>query len=313
VTIRGKPSRAEALSSPQHTMRFRAWRWPGTLIEVAATGATRILSGLKMSDLKKKLKVGVIAGLCGVGLCALGRKLRLTSRVAEFAHSVEAVPFPGTRLYSFLASRQLRPLYAVIAEEIMAAGHFDRILDLGTGPGYLPIELALRDPAASVSGIDESPDMIRIASADARASRVTESVEFATGDPTNLPFPGRYFDLVVGVNVLHHWQQPLAVFEEVFHILTPGGQFWIYDYRRDVPQDVWESLQKHMPFYLRLALLFGPITSSKVAYSETDLLKMAEQTHFENPELLSPTLPLFGEPMQVFNLLKLHKPSHNTD
>lgn len=263
---------------------------------------------LNMKTLRRIFRTVIAAGICGIGLCALAVKLKLSSRIAELAQSIEAVPFPGAKLYTFLASRHLRPLYAAIADQVVAEGHFERILDLGTGPGYLPIEIALRDRAVTASGIDPSADMVRIAEADARASHVTRSVEFSIGHPNNLPFPGRYFDLVLSVNVLHHWPEPLEVFEEIFHILVPGGQFWIYDYRRDVPPETWESLQARLPFLLRAALLFGPMASSKVAYSEESLLEMARETHFERPTIENPTLPLFGSPMQVFNLLKLHKP-----
>jgi len=313
VEDRGKPSIAQVFLLLSDSARVRSRLWSGTTIERIRNTVARTVGRFNMGVLKKTLKAGIIAGVCGLGLCALARKLNLPMRIAELAHSVEAVPFPGTKLYSFLAAKQLRPLYAAIAEEITSAEHFERILDLGTGPGYLPIELALRNPSACISGIDESPDMIQIANANAHASRVTKSVEFSTGDPTDLPFPGRYFDLVVSVNVLHHWREPLAVFEEVFHILVPGGQFRIYDYRKDVPSEAWESLRSKLSFVPRTALLFGPIASSRAAYGKDDLLKMAEQTHFERPEVEEVTLPLFGHPMPAFNSLKLHKPEQNRE
>ena len=262
-----------------------------------------------MGRLAKTVKAGIVAGVCGVGLCAVAKKLKLSSRIAEVAQSVEAVPFPGARLYTFLASRGLRPLYAAIADDIAEAGRFERILDLGTGVGYLPIELAKRD-SATVVGVDASSEMIRIANANAQASGVAKEVEFATGDNVNLPFPGRYFDLVAGVNVLHHWHEPLAVFEEVYHILVPGGQFWIYDYRKECDTECWKSLESGLPFLQRLALQFGPMASSRVAYSEQELAALASKTHFEDPEIEKVTLPLFGRPMPVFIRLKLHKPTH---
>jgi len=310
---RGKPSLAQVFSSPSGSAHVRGRGRSGIVVEIIKGGVARTAGKFIMGTLKKTLKAGIIAGACGLGLCALARKLNLPTRIAEFAHSIEAVPFPGTRLYAFLAAKQLRPLYAAIAEQIAATDRFERVLDLGTGPGYLPVELALREPAACISGIDESSDMIQIANANAHASRVTRSVEFSIGGPTNLPFPGRYFDLAVSVNVLHHWKEPLAVFEEVFHILVPGGQFWIYDYRKDVPAKTWESLRSKLSFALRTALLFGPIASSRAAYSKDDLLKMAEQTHFEHSKFDEVALPLFGYSMPVFNLLKLHKPEQNRD
>jgi SAM-dependent methyltransferase len=267
----------------------------------------RVFSGFNMSKLKKVLKAGVIVGACGIGLCALARKFKVSALVSDFAQSVEAVPFPGTRLYSFLASRQLRPLYVAIAEQIAAADGFARILDLGTGPGYLPIEIATRNPDVSVIGVDMSPDMVRMAHANAQASGVSKSVEFRTGDPTNIPYPGRYFDLVVSVNVLHHWQDPIRMFEEVYYALVPGGQFWIYDYVKHVPPEQWAALEKHLSPMLRMALQFGPVASSRAAYSENDLHKMAERTHFAEATIEKIELPLFGHPMPVFLRAVLRK------
>jgi len=269
----------------------------------------RVFSGFNMSKLKKVLKAGVVAGACGIGLCALARKFKVSTLVSDFAQSVEAVPFPGTRLYSFLASRQLRPLYVAIAEQIAAADGFARILDLGTGPGYLPIEIATRNPDVSVIGVDMSPDMVRMAHANALASGVGKSVEFRTGDPISIPYPGRYFDLVVSVNVLHHWSDPIAVFEEVYYALVPGGQFWVYDYIKHVPPKQWASLEEKLSPMQRMALQFGPIASSRAAYSENDLHKMAERTHFAEATIEKIELPLFGHPMPVFLRAVLRKPA----
>ncbi|MDI6827976.1 MAG: hypothetical protein QME62_05780, partial [Armatimonadota bacterium] len=92
-----------------------------------------------MMKLKKIVKTGLVAGLCGAGIFALARKLGVTSKIAEIAQKFDAVPFPGTQLYSFLHARQLRPLYEEIASEIAEENRFTRILDLDTGAGYLPI------------------------------------------------------------------------------------------------------------------------------------------------------------------------------
>jgi ubiquinone/menaquinone biosynthesis C-methylase UbiE len=261
-----------------------------------------------MGKLKLGLKARIIAGLLSAGLYTLLRKLDISARMASLVHLMEAVPFPGTGMYTFLAARQLRPLYAAIAEEILEDDRITKLLDLGTGIGYLPIEIARRKPDVAVSGIDETADLIQIAQADARAARVSNSVDFVMGDPTSLPYPGRYFDMVVSVNVLHHWKDPVKVLEEVYHILAPGGQFWLYDYRSDVQPETWKRLLDNLPFLLRMAVLIGPVASSKFAYSMEDLLKMAGQTHFKIGAFERLSFPFFGRPMPVFNLLRLQKP-----
>lgn len=261
-----------------------------------------------MRVVKKAVKVALVAGVVGIGLHAVSRKLKLPSRIADFAHSVEGVPFPGTKLYSFLAAREFVSMYKAIADDILTGDHFERILDIGTGVGYLPIELAQKGLGISIVGMDQSPEMTRIANANARAFGVDKTVQLATGDPANLPFPGRYFDLVVAVLVLHHWKDPSAVFEEVFHVLKPGGQFWIYDYRKNVPEEIWDTLLSKLSWLQKTLLLFGPIPSSKAAYEKQQVLVLAKRFHFEEIETEEIALPLFEKAMPVFNRFRFRKP-----
>ncbi|MGB9587349.1 MAG: hypothetical protein ACPL7O_04140, partial [Armatimonadota bacterium] len=102
----GKTRLAEAHSWPsEHSVeqvdtglrRQTASVWRGVLC---------LLQELKMRVVKKVVKVVLVAGVVGIGLRAVSRKLKLPSRIADFAHSVEGVPFPGTKLYSFLAARE---------------------------------------------------------------------------------------------------------------------------------------------------------------------------------------------------------------
>ena len=261
-----------------------------------------------MSKLSKTIMAGISTGLCALGPCGLERKYKFSRRLADLARSIETAPFPGTRLYAFLASRLLRPLYATIADEIVDLRHYDRILDIGTGVGYLPIEIALRDPKANISGIDESQDMVKIASSNARASKVGKSVGFARANATSLPYPGRYFDLVISANILHQWSNPKDVFAAANHALAPGGEFWLCDYRDDIPADVWESIRAKLPFRCRVPFAVGPMASSVTAYGEAELLKMAAEAKFEVAVLEQRTFTLFGQPMPLFNILKLRKP-----
>ena len=272
-----------------------------------------ILGYLSMSRLTRTIKGLAIAGACGVGLCALAKKLRLGDRIAEFAQNVEGVPFPGTRIYSFLASRQFRLLYREIAEEIVESGIDGRVLDLGTDMGYLPIELALLKPSVAVVGIDTSGDMAQIAQANARSEGLNGQAEFGTGDPTSLPFPGRYFDLVVSVNVLRHWGEPQKVLEEFYHVLSPGGELWVYDYKRDIPATLWARLSEQLQAHQRMLLQIGPMTAARNALREDEMLRMAEEAHFEKLSSEDKCLTMFDECMPVFTLVKLRKPQTGRD
>lgn len=261
-----------------------------------------------MGTLKQVIKGMVIGGVCGVGLCALATKAKLSDRISNLAQNVEGVPFPGTRLYAFLASRQLRSLYREIADEVADSGIEGRVLDLGTDLGYVPIELAKKKPSLTVMGVDTSGDMVQIAEANARSEGVNGKPDFSVGDPTNLPFPGRYFDLVVSVNLLHQWTEPQAVFTEVNYILNPGGEFWIYGYKKDIPRELWSELAEDLPPHQRVLFQVGPAVSSKAALSEDEMVRLAQEAHFEVVSVEDKCLTMFHECMPVFVRVRLKKP-----
>jgi len=217
------------------------------------------------------------------------------------------VPLPATRAYSALSAGQLKPMYEAIAAQIASSDISGRILDIGTGLGYLPIELAKVRPDSCIFGVDESANMIRLAKSSAWNARLNKHVEFSSGDYDSLPFPGRYFDFAVSVNALHHWESPAKVLDEVFHVLLPGAQFWTYDYRNDVPDEVWDNIRASLPIHQKTMLLFGPAASSRAAFTDEEIRKFIRQTHFKEIGIEQISLPLFGMDTPAFNLIKMLK------
>ena len=68
----------------------------------------------------------------------------------------------------------------------------ERVLDIGSGPGFLAAEMAAEvGPDGRVYGIDPSESML------ASAGRRDAPVEFGPGDALVLPFPDEQFDVAV--------------------------------------------------------------------------------------------------------------------
>ena len=79
------------------------------------------------------------------------------------------------------------------------------VLDVGTGTGR--IALLLAGKGASVTGIDASDEMLKVARE--RAAAADAPIEFRRGDAHTLEFPDHSFDIVVSSRVLMHtprWQ-----------------------------------------------------------------------------------------------------------
>jgi ubiquinone/menaquinone biosynthesis C-methylase UbiE len=89
-----------------------------------------------------------------------------------------------------------------------------RVLEIGTGTGSGAALLKARFPQAEVTGVDLSPEMIRIAQAK------VPGVTFEPADASRLPFADRSFDLIVQNNVP-------VYFAELARVLAPGGRVLI--------------------------------------------------------------------------------------
>ena len=105
-------------------------------------------------------------------------------------------------------------------------------LDIGTGPGLIPIRLAARSPGLRLTGVDLSEPMLQKARNAAEEAGVADRVDFRLGDAKSLPFSEQSFDLVLCNSLLHHLPAPLALFNEISRVAKPGGAILLRDLRR---------------------------------------------------------------------------------
>lgn len=142
------------------------------------------------------------------------------------------------------ASRRIDRAYAtpdVVAQRVEVMGLLapqpgERVLDIGSGPGYLLAEIAAAvGQTGAAHGIDPSTSMNSLA----RARTASWSwVRVDEGDATALPYPDGSFDAVVATQVYEYVaDMPLAL-AEVHRGLRPGGRVLILD-------TDWDSLVWH--------------------------------------------------------------------
>jgi len=82
--------------------------------------------------------------------------MSLTRFIKDVLRKPEAIPTPGAIFYNATVTKVLRKPETRIASYIVKKMGNGTILDLGSGTGYLSIEIARRAPGLQVCGIDLS-------------------------------------------------------------------------------------------------------------------------------------------------------------
>ena len=149
------------------------------------------------------------------------------------------------------------------------------ILDLGCGPGYIARRISGVLPNAMVFGVDKSQTMINHANKvmnitlknnyvfhsefeiDGRAIEMLGNepdylnyyeprLKYMIADSANLPFGNFKFDLIILKGTFKCLENKLDSLKEMYRVLSHGGEIFIYEFRKDIPEDEFIALTEQM-------------------------------------------------------------------
>ncbi|UCG54727.1 MAG: methyltransferase domain-containing protein [Dehalococcoidia bacterium] len=109
------------------------------------------------------------------------------------------------------------------------------ILDVGTGPAQLLIEIKKIAPGIKLIGIDPSIDMINIAKQNLEQSEFTD-IEIKLGSAEEIPVDTETINLVVAQTSFLFWEDPRKGLSEVYRVLKPDGKILIADWNKSYPK-----------------------------------------------------------------------------
>ena len=124
-----------------------------------------------------------------------------------------------------------------------------RVLDVGSGPGTITIDLARRVRPGLVTGVDASHDVVARAAGLAASERV-DNVDFRVGDAYALDFADDAFDVVHAHQVLQHLARPVDALREFRRVLKPGGLLAVRDV--DYGGVIWSPASSGLERWLEL-------------------------------------------------------------
>ena len=198
---------------------------------------------------------------------------------------IERIPGVLARAYEKATRMVIESYYRPVAGEIVANLNEGTILDLGTGPGYLPVEIVKRSPTINVVGVDLSRKLIEIARSNVAKAGLADRLTFQAGNAGRLEFADSSFDMVISTGMLHSLKDPVAVLQEIHRVLKAGREAWIFDPAKvasAVDRKKWKaSLNLREHFFLWLFQLFGLHKPIKT-YTREQAIALIAKTDFEN-------------------------------
>ncbi|WP_185849153.1 bifunctional demethylmenaquinone methyltransferase/2-methoxy-6-polyprenyl-1,4-benzoquinol methylase UbiE [Blattabacterium cuenoti] len=163
-----------------------------------------------------------------------------------------------------------------------------KILDLATGTGDIAILLANKFKDASITGLDPSDKMIKIAKQKIKNNFLEKKIKIIQGYSQNIPFQNETFDIVTIAFGIRNFQYIHHSIREIHRILKPSGILVILEFSK--PSNYW--IKKIYYFYFHFVKKIGFfISKNHFAYN------------YLKESILS--FPYWDKKMN--NLLKYHK------
>lgn len=115
---------------------------------------------------------------------------------------------------------------------LLEEGNFSKILDVGTGTGYLAFPLAEKFPASKVYGIDIAETIIEKNKGIVKEKKITNLI-FQSFDGLKYPFEEGSFDLIVTRYAFHHFPNIVDAIQQMNKLLVKGGMVLVSDPMRN--------------------------------------------------------------------------------
>ena len=137
--------------------------------------------------------------------------------------------------------------HAFLVSRIPAAAL--RVLDVASGTAAVAIALADAVPGRTVTGIDQSMEMLAAGRARVERAGLGGRIELHQGRAESLPFEDAEFDALTFTYLLRYVDDPAATLRELIRVVRPGGAVAMLEF--GVPSGVWRPLWE---LYVRVGL-----------------------------------------------------------
>jgi ubiquinone/menaquinone biosynthesis C-methylase UbiE len=170
-----------------------------------------------------------------------------------------------------------------IAQRLTRHIQVGRLLDIGTGPGFLLREVHNLNRGIELFGLDISDAMVALA----RKNLSDLNVDVRLGNIRKTDYEDDYFDLVTCTGSFYLWDEPVASLNEMYRILKPGSASILFESYRDYDEAALEqALRQNLgdePLVRRMVSPFFLKKQLCMTYSVEETTCIIQQTFFAEP------------------------------
>ncbi len=210
----------------------------------------------------------------------------------------------GASMYDkFLNVEPIRTRLQEIASYLVSRTEKGPLLDIGTGPGRLLVEINLRNPEIELFGLDISASMIEVA----RNNLKNIPANLQVGSIQHTSYDNNFFSVITCSGSFYLWDYPEESLEEIYRILREGQSAYLFEVYKDINKKEYQiALKNNLRQLNWIRRLFGPFAireSIKKSYRIEEITRIIEKTSFAGNYSIE-KIKLSGIPMWIRISLK---------
>jgi ubiquinone/menaquinone biosynthesis C-methylase UbiE len=127
--------------------------------------------------------------------------------------------------------------YKEIAQDLTSKIRHGRLLDIGTGPGRLLLEIHRLNPEIELFGLDIAQAMVQRAKKNLSGIRI----DLRQGTIRQTNYESDFFDLVTATGSFYLWDYPVQCLEEIHRILKKNQSAYLFEVCKDFDENEFQQ------------------------------------------------------------------------
>lgn len=167
-----------------------------------------------------------------------------------------------------------------IAQYLTSRVRQGRLLDIGTGPGRLLLEIYNLNPNIELYGLDISNSMIQ----QAKKNLAGIDIDLRQGNIQNSDYKSNFFDVITCSGSFYLWNHPEQCLEEIYRLLKDGCSAYLFETYKNFDKEEFKialraNIRQEGVFRRFLAPSFLK-KQIRMTYETDEVIKIVKNTTF---------------------------------